>query len=939
MTDASGELVGRDNERRRIADAIAGACEGRASAIVLAGEAGIGKSRLLDYAEGLGERLVVARTRGLQAEFQLSYSALRDILAPLSKWCERITPHQAEVLTGILTLGSPGGGDRFAVAASYLNLMAAAAEDEPVLVLVDDAHWVDDASLEVLAFVARRLRGERVVMLFATRLPPTPAPVTAESQLSSLDTLTLGGLEVDEAQKLLSAMGRPQLGSSTLEEVVARTGGNPLALIEMSGPWYGSDPSGPVAVGPRLATAFGERLKFLSGQARATLLVLACAATADSDAIPDALSALSLDVAHLDDAERAGLVFVSAGKLSFTHPLVRSAVYHLAAPPERRAAHRALAEALSGRSHPVANERRCLHLAAGAEGFNDSVASQLELLATDAVERGAYATALQAFEQSALLTSHPEQRGRRMLQAAGLAQPAGRVDRAEWLLDQVDEVAASSPRLRRQAALVRCRVEMWKGLPVKARDRTLQLARSAEKFEPLQAAYMLANAGLTSAYLGELRLATETLERASGLLQWVPAQEPMPLEGQVTTTSISSIVSLVRAVILAIGGRAGEARSLLAEAGPWLDTWDPLSPGSLLLVGALAYFSLEDTDASRRLFERADHGLRAANALGLLPFQLSWRAVFEWRCGSWHSAYGFAHEGLSMARETGWATELPHALAVAALVEGAMGREDDCRAHTAEAIELATATGAVVVTLQADHALALLELDRDPRSAANRLERIGDFAMSNGMGDPVLLPWASDLAEACVRAGEPERAKTAAETVRTEAANSGRPTEWALAHRVAAIMGTSDDAEADLLEALAWHQRTTNAFETARTRLALGEHLRRRKRKSDARAQLRDALAVFERLGARHWISRTRAELAATGDREGPRRDASIEQLTPQELQVALRAAQGAPNTEIAAQLFLSAKTVEYHLTHVYRKLGLRSRSQLSRALMEASDV
>ena len=512
------------------------------------------------------------------------------------------------------------------------------------------------------------------------------------------------------------------------------------------------------------------------------------------------------------------------------------------------------------------------------------------------------------------------------MKAANLSFFAGRVQAGMPLLDRVLEETGDW-RLRTEAQHLRCRILMWGGQPVAGRDLLIAAATRVEQHDPTWSAIMRAHAALTSAMLGDQQLALAQGQRAVELLAGLPDSLTMP-------------ALVVRALTLAISGRVTEARSLLARSEPFLAEWDPLDIDHVLLVAALAWSSLEEPAEEARWLERAVSAAREASAAGLLPFQLSWLAHAQWRGGNWPAAFSNAHDALALAEQTGWRTELPNSLAALAMIEAGMGRADSCRQHAARAVAMGQQTGEAVIEVRVSIALGLLELGTGNAPAAVRhLEFAAAFAGRHALGDAVLLNWAGDLAEALDRAGEPGRARAVCDLVSAEAARTGRPTESAIAARCRALL-TEDEQAADdaFAEAFGWHARASQPFQEARTRLQHGELLRRRRRRADARTELKDALAVFERLGAEPWAARARSELRATGVTARPHRLHGQQQLTPQELRVALVVADGATNAEAAVQLFLSAKTVEYHLSGAYRKLGIRSRAQLIRALANAPE-
>jgi DNA-binding CsgD family transcriptional regulator len=416
-------------------------------------------------------------------------------------------------------------------------------------------------------------------------------------------------------------------------------------------------------------------------------------------------------------------------------------------------------------------------------------------------------------------------------------------------------------------------------------------------------------------------------------------------------------VALVHALALALSGDAPAARKLLQDCEPVLAATDLLTIDQLPVVAANTYASVEEPVRARHWLETGVRTTRSAGAIGLLPFLLTWLAAACWRDGDWAAGLTHAHAGVELAHETGWVTAEPEALATLALLEAGLGVDDACREHAGLARRLGAEAGMRIVEARAERALGLLELGAgQPDAAVGHLTGTAEFALAHGLGSPVLLDWAGDLVEAHVRAGTPERARRAMTVLEREAAVPGRPAAQAVAARCTALLLADDEgAEAAFAQALRHHERARQPFEEARTRLCLGEHLRRHRHAAGAREALADARRVFARLGAAAWVRRADAELRAAGTRRagrqsldavdvrpgaplvhrgGPAPSSPTARLTPQELQVALVVAGGATNAEAAAQLFLSPKTIEYHLSNAYRKLGIRSRAELVRSVL-----
>ena len=915
-------LVGRSAECARLRHLIADAREERAAVLVLRGEAGIGKTTLLGFAIEAADGFRVLPVQGHESEAETPFAGLSWLIDPLTPLLPQLPPRQAQALTGALYLGPATGGDRLAVAAATLTLLAAAADEQGLLIAVDDAHWLDMPSLEAIVFAARRLQAEPIAVMLTAR-PPEEVPAEVNRLLEALPELTVTGLDPGSARELLAAQ---HLGVSlqVLTERVADAAGNPLALLELSALGELALPIGPLRIGQRLERTFGRRVAALLPSTRQAMLLLAAAGASAADVLNQALGLQDLSVADLEPAETAGLLVVDRGNVRFQHPLVRSALYQLASPAERRAAHRALAVVFRSLPTPRAQEHYACHLAAATVGPDESVAAALASAAEAATVRRSYATAVDLHERSARLSQPGDIRARRLLKAAHLCFAAGRQNVGLMLLRQVLE-ETNDWRLRAESQHLRCRIEMWGGQPVVGRDRLMAESDRVEAADAAWSAIMRAQAALMSVTLGEQPLASTAARHAVELLAKLPDSITMP-------------VLVIYALTLATEGDVPEARSVLARCEPYLASSDPLANEQLLLVAALAWESLEEPTKAVSLLEHAVSSAREASAVGLLPYELRGLALAQWHRGNWAAAYSHAHEAVGLAEETGRQTELPHALVALAGIEAGMGQAGSCQAHAARAIALGKQAGTGIFEAHAANALALLELGAaNAPEAVRHLEFVGAFAAAHGLRDPVLLNWAGNLVEALVKAGEPDRSLRAYEVVITEAEQTERPTELAVAARCQGLLAKDEEAmEKAFAEALAWHARAVQPFQEARTRLLHGELLRRRRR-AGARAELTAALSLFERLGAGPWSVQAGNELRATGVTARPRSELRPEQLTPQELRIALAIAEGATNVEAAAQLFVSAKTVEYHLSSVYRKLGIRSRTQLVRLLTDSS--
>lgn len=911
-------LLGRDVECARIDGLLENAPSGTSSALVVRGETGIGKTALCEYAAELAAGMTVVRARCAESESELPFSALSDLLRPILGSLTAIPPPQRAALEGALAIGPPVGGDRFTVCAATLSTLAAAAEEAPVLAVVDDAQWLDASSAEALLFAARRLDAEGVVLIFAGR--PEPGDALGRA---GLPELRLEGLDRDAARRLLLERAEHPIADGVVERLITATAGNPLALIEIpiiltEAQLGGDEPlPEPLPVGPTLEQALRQRVEELPDELQRVLLVAAASDSGDVEAITRALEAMGLRTATLDRAEVEGLVTLEGGRLEFRHPLLRSAIYHGATPAARRAIHRVLGEASTGENSA---ERRAWHLAAATPVPDDEVARALEDAALDARRRGGHAEAASAFERAARLTPRDEERARRLLEAAEDARHAGDSDRVLALLT---EAAGSTGDaiLRARIEHMRGAVEMWRGAPMAAHDRLVAEATRIEGLDPPRAARMLTDAGWACFMAGEIEAGTDVARRA------LAAAEGVGGLAEILATTLYGIGLL-------LSGRAQEAIPFVRRHEALLEDRDFLERHyQLIRPAAQVLIWLEDYGRARQLFTRVIEAARANSAPSMLPYALAGLSELDFRTGAWPAAYANASEAARLAAETQQDAARSFALVTLARVEAAQGREADCRAHVQQAVGLAS-SGVGSILGYGGSALGLLELGLGRNAEAiAELEVLARRVRERGLGEPAVIQWAPDLIEAYVRSGRPEAAEDALEDFERQARETGRTWALAAAARCRGLLADDEDFERSFAEALGLHEVTPTPFEQARTELCLGERLRRARRRTDAREPLRAALETFGRLGAVVWAERARVEIQASGETIRKSDTVSLQELTPQELQVALVVAGGATNREAGAALFLSPKTIEAHLGRIYRKLSVRSRTELASRL------
>jgi DNA-binding CsgD family transcriptional regulator len=914
-------LLGRTEECLQLDQLMAEAHQGRSGALVLRGEAGIGKSRLLRYAIDQAEvgHMTVLSARGIESESELPFASLAELLHPILDRLTEVPEPQSIALAGALAVGPPTASDPFSVYAATLSLIASAAERKPVLAVVDDAHWLDASSRDALLFATRRLSADRTVVLFGAR-----SGEAAVFEAHGVPELVLGGIDHDACHALLMQAGAASVARSVTDQIVQATGGNPLAILEVTrlltpAQLAGEEPlSEPLPAGPGVQRLFERRAAVLSIDTQKALLVAAASQTGSITEIQEACSRLGVSLSAFEPAEADGLVSIYGLRIEFTHPLVRAAVYQHASGPDRRAAHRALADALAGERSLI---QRAWHLAAAALGADEQVAAALEEAALEARGRSGHAAASRAFERAARLAPDREQLARRLLEAGADAHVAGDAKRAILLLDEAI-AQASDVHLRADIEHFRARVEMWTRSPAAARKMLLETADRIESVDPGKAALILVDAATTCHQEGDpqegvLRPALRLARRA---------YELGTRTGGIAKAAASGLLGKTLIVL----GQRAEGYPLLLKCQAAIEETDSLWLALQLIQCEVVFLWLEEYDRARSSLERVIAKARAESAPGALPYPLCHLSEVDFRTGRWAAAYAGSSEAVQLATEMGQTAALLYGLVCIAWVEAGQGRETECRAHVSEALTLFGPLG-VSIAAYAACVMGLLELGLGrPKEAIQQLEALANVLKAEQVGEPALFQTTPDLIEAYIYDGRKTDAEVALASFQEQANETGRTWAKATAARCRGMLAV-EDFEAAFEEALHWHARTPTPFDRARTELCYGERLRRARHRAKAREHLKSALSIFERLGAAPWANRARNELRATGETVADPNPSSSERLTLQELKVALRVAEGATNRETAAGLFLSVKTVEVHLSHIYRKLGVRSRTELAR--------
>ncbi|MBT0767610.1 AAA family ATPase [Kineosporia sp. J2-2] len=909
-------VFGRITERVVIDDLLRGVREGRGAALVMHGEAGIGKSTLLKHAIDQAGDMTVLSVRGYESESEIPFAGLADLIRPVLHLLDQLPGPQAAALQSALSLGPPVAGDRFSVCAATVGVLAAAAADSPLLVVIDDLQWLDVSSREAVLFAGRRLANDSVGLLIALRTEPDRAP-GLDRQYAGLPQLAVRGLGHEESRDLCRSL-LPGASAEQIEQIYSDTAGNPLGIQELCSE-AGRRESGPTGVSSqssRLTQALAGRLDEMPGRTRRAMLLVAAAGGAQTDVVRRAAVAVGLELADFAPAEDAGLLLADDETVDFRHPLMRSVLNSASTLHERTEAHGALAEALAQVPGEAAADARAWHLAQAVLPPDPQVSELLAEAGTRARFRGGNLEAARAFEQAARFGT-PATRPALLLRAARCWQLAGRTGKMIPLLDEALELAAD-PKLRALIRHMRGYVRMWRALPRDALAEMIDGANEVEKADAARASLMYADAAIAHFMVGEPVELLAATRRAFELS-----------EG---TEGVARLVAAVAySGSLVINGHRAEGQKLLSAVVPRLLEVPPLPRAQEFAHAAFIAMWLEDYPLAEKLLDAIITEARANGALGVLPQALSIASELAFRDGRWRQSQAYADESVELAKETRQANV--YGMYFVARNHAVHGRVDEALAMVETVTDITTRYQATGLHLQTTHTLGLLALgEGDLDEAIGRLEQAGRLPVAVHTKDQSIVPWAFDLVEAYARAGRGDDARRLLGTVAVDEAPAGCRSDLLIAKtwRCRGLLATGKAAIADAFEqALTAHDKLPMPFERARTLLYYGERLRRGRQRAEARTRLRKALEIFEQLDAPSWANRARNELKATGETlargTGPAAD-----LTPQELQVALVVARGASNSEAAAALFLSQKTIEYHLSNVYRKTGLRSRGDLS---------
>jgi DNA-binding CsgD family transcriptional regulator len=902
---ASLVLVGRDRECARIDELVEGALAGESGVLIVRGEAGIGKSALLDYAAARADGMELLTTAGVEAEADLAFAGLYGLLRPILGRLSELPELQAKALAGALGLAPSTGSDRFLVSAAVLGVLAEAAEERPVLCLVEDAHWLDTPSVEALVFAARRLRAERVAIVFAVR-----EGEGRRFEGGGLPELLVTGLADEDARALLSESS-DELVSSVRERLLAEAAGNPLALLELPAGLSEEQRAGiePLAdaipLTARVQATFAARVERLPAPTRTILLIAAVDGTGDVAAVVSAAAELGVTAEALDPAEASGVLRTDGARVAFRHPLVRAAVLDAATLAQRQRTHAALASVLHGEEHA---DRRVWHHALATLIADENVAAALEAAARRSQLRGGCASAATAFERAAELSDAQPSRSRRLGEAAEAAWAAGQPERARGLVTRSLPNADGHQRVRLLylSGVIEAR-SGW--LP----DALAPLLEAIERSED-------ASLTLEMLYDGyEFASYAEAHDQLAELTQRAAEVEP-------TAESDLFIAAALTAWGSELSGEYARGAVLAAQAIERAEGVD--DPRCLILAAVTA-----DREGSwgdgLPYAKRAVAFARERGLVSVLPQALAAQSAELIGRSRFDLAYSAAEEGRRLALDIGQPWTAGWNVANLATVEALRGQEDEARGRLDVLQQLVAASGANLTSILGERVLGLLDLTLGrPAEALERLRRYA-AAPAGVLMTPHRLHQLPDVVEAAARAHQLDEAADHLARFQAWVEEFSTSARLALLARCQALAAESD-AEPHFVRAIELAE-ALSPFERARSELLYGEWLRRERRRGDARLHLRTALELFQQLALPPWEERARSELRASGETARRRDPSTRDQLTPQELQIAHLVSEGMTNREIGAQLFLSPRTIDYHLRKVFAKLQVASRADLAR--------
>ncbi|GAA4587970.1 LuxR family transcriptional regulator [Planotetraspora phitsanulokensis] len=895
-------LLGRDPELEVVDRLVDGVRASTGRALVVVGEPGIGKSALMDHAMGrAGQEMRVLRVAGVEGEAELPYSALHLLLRPVLDRIEVLPALQASALRAAFGMEPAAGADRLLVGLATLTLLSDLAAERPLLCLVDDGHWVDTASAAALHFVGRRLEHDPIGLIVAVR--EQGGPSDHASSFATLPVMRLAALPREAATALL-AREAPELPARLRNRVLAAARGNPLALRELPKTVDDEEPSGtdPLPITECLRRAFTGQIDRLEDAARKLLVIIAAEGTGDLGTVMRVADLLGVPRTTLAEAERAGLVVVTAGSVRFRHPLVRTAAYQGALFTQRQVVHQALAMTVET-SDP---HRWAWHLAAAAFGPDEHAAAALERTAESSLQRDGQAVAVAAYERSAQLSEDGPARSRRLSAAAMAAIEAGQFVRAGELCDAAARLT-DEPAVLARLAGARGRLEFERGNPRAAARLMIDGAAKVPVEAPEDAAEMLVLATYYAGHGVDLPLAGQAVTMLNSLD--LPANH-----------GFQPYMRQARGLYQLIAGEAADHATFeaLRPTSVWEQSW---TARALNFAGRAS----EALEISTAMVAQT----RADGLIGHLANALFHQSCAQTLLGRCRAAAESAEQGLMIAADTDQGSVATYLRGLLAWLAALDGDDQRCRAFADEAIRYADDHGAPPSAADATWALALLDLGNGRyESALSRMEnRWQGWPHSSAR-----VRATADHIEAAVRAGEPGIAARLIGELDADIGKLLDPCAPSIIARCRALVSPAREAEHHFVTALRQGECQDRPFDRARTLFAYGTWLRREHRKTEARSRLRAAVEIFQRSGATLWASRAQGELRATGDRSATRspEPGLIDRLTPQEFQIVRLAATGATNRDIGTQLFISPRTVAQHLYRAFPKLGITTRTELA---------
>ena len=870
----------------------------------------MGKSALLGYLSDSVAGWRVARAAGVESEMELAYSGLHQLCAPMLDHLERLPLPQHDALATVFGRRAGPAPDRFLVALATLTLLAEIAEEQPLVCIVDDAQWLDQSTAQVIGFVARRLLAERVALVCAARTG------VGDDFLAGLRDLSIVGLDDGDARALLLRNVHGPLDTAVSDQIIAESHGNPLALIELPRTWDAADlaggfglPGGHPVVG-KIERSYAQRLFLLPSDTQLLVLVAAAEPIGDPALLHRAAESLGINMTAADAAEDVGLFQVRA-RVEFAHPLVRSAAYRTAAADDRHRVHGALADATDPDADP---DRRAWHRARATSGPDEKVAAELELSASRAQGRGGVTAAAAFLHRSVALTVDPTRRTERALAAAQASLDAGAFDAAFGVLATA-EAGPLDEMQRARIDLLRARIASTSSFG-RAAAQLLIAAKQLEALDVRLARQTYLETWGTALAAGDLASPVTLRDVSRAIRSAPPADTPQPSD--ILLDGLAQLVA---------EGLAAAAPTLRKAVTRFRDDETVLHWGAMAATGAAA---LWDMDSFHAVITRQVQLARDTGTLALLATALQGAGIVVTWSGDFRKAASVIAEAKAVAGVTGI-----HIAPYGEMLFAAnRGREAEAAALLERTINDATASGEGLGVQYARWATAVLYNGLSRHEEALSAAQLA----SNEMPELFVAHWAlAELVEASVRTRNADLAEEAA--ARLVDATSASDSDWGLgiAARSQALASEGEAADALYLEAIARLARTPLRPELARAHLLYGEWLRREHRRVDARAQLRTAHDMLEAIGMEAFADRARRELIATGEKARKRSPETRDHFTPQEEQIARLAGDGLSNPEIGAMLFLSPRTVEWHLRKVFTKLGISSRRQLRAALPQSS--